>query len=216
MHVPENGGIGFAGRRENCCAPPYQTIEFSLKAKERNSGAIIFYSSWTVQVTFASRRCNAVAKSGDSGGAGAAQVGRNRTAQASPPAATARPRQCQRRTGGDETPDRSTDNRKRPPSPSASRVATRSRFARSRIWSKDDQRVRQPGDERWPASQHHVSGNRDGLVGKPCSAAGLDDRANVAHAFGSRRTGRPRSRKPTTGSGWPITRTRLVRKRRWR
>ena len=44
MHVPENGGIGFAGRRENCCAPPYQTIEFSLKAKERNSGAIIFYS----------------------------------------------------------------------------------------------------------------------------------------------------------------------------
>ncbi|MEO2033262.1 MAG: hypothetical protein ABGZ35_14370, partial [Planctomycetaceae bacterium] len=39
MHVPENGGIGFAGRRENCCAPPYQTIEFSLKAKERNSGA---------------------------------------------------------------------------------------------------------------------------------------------------------------------------------
>ena len=75
MHVPENGGIGFAVKMEICCAPPYQTLEFSLKAKERNSGVIIVYSSWSVQVTLARRRRNSVAKSGDSSGAGAAEVG---------------------------------------------------------------------------------------------------------------------------------------------
>ena len=66
MHEPENGRIGFAGKMEICCAPPYQTLDFSLKAKERNSGVIILYSSWSVQVTFARRRWNSVAKSGDS------------------------------------------------------------------------------------------------------------------------------------------------------
>ena len=63
MHEPKNGEIGFAGNREICCAPPYQFIEFSLKAKERNSGAIILYSCRSIQVTIAGRCRNSVANS---------------------------------------------------------------------------------------------------------------------------------------------------------
>ena len=107
MHLPENGEIGFAGNREICCAPPYQFIEFSLKAKERNSGAIILYSCRSIQVTIAGRCRNSVAKSRDSSGTGALQVRRNRTAQAGQPATTTRPRRSQRESGGDATPDSS-------------------------------------------------------------------------------------------------------------
>ena len=83
------------GKNGNLLRSPYQFIEFSLKAKGRNSGTIILYSCRLIQVTIPGRCRNSVAKSRDSSGTGALQVRRNRTAQAGQPATT-RPRRSRR------------------------------------------------------------------------------------------------------------------------
>ena len=75
------GELGLQGKWKSVALPGIKPSSFHTRRKDRNSGAIILYSSWPVQVTFARRRWNSVAKSGDSGGAGAAEVGRNRMAQ---------------------------------------------------------------------------------------------------------------------------------------
>ena len=145
MHRSEFGWIGFAGDLEICCDPSCLTLKFSLKGKERNSGAVIFYSCRSVQVTCASSRRIFSAASRDSVRTSTPQTGADRRTQARQSATAVKPRAGERTDHGTTTGTGQPADCPSETATTAARSAPQSRVAVSRIRAEADLPVCQPG-----------------------------------------------------------------------